>query len=171
MLCGILPLRHLVWRGTGGHRSIPHQAGRQGQYCATHLSRMYASCPGLAIDAAHVRVTVPSCHALWGSFVDTPQVLVCQLYRHSSGILLQVLAPFSTGDRHDVLSLVQQPRQRELARLNALLLRYFPDSFDQLQVLLKVLALEAGGIAAVVVLHHGLQAPDLPREESPAQGG
>src|SRR5215212_1165915 len=97
---------------------------------------MSASCPALAVDAAHVGVTVPG----------------RQLYRRRSGILLQVLAPFSTGDRHDVLSLVQQPRQRELARLNALLLRYLPDSFDQLQVLLEVLALKAGGIAAVVVL-------------------
>src|SRR5919199_212623 len=107
---------------------------------------------GSAVDAAHVGVTIPGCHALWGGFVDTPQVLIRQLYRRRSGILLQVLAPFSTRDRHDVLSLVQQPRQRELTRLNALLLRYLPDSFDQLQVLLEVLALEAGGIAAVVVL-------------------
>src|SRR5215217_1463653 len=106
---------------------------------------MSASCPALAVDAAHVRVTIPGCHALRGGFVDARQVLVCQLYRRRSGILLQVLAPFSTGDRHDVLSLVKQPRERELARRNALLLRYLPDLVYQLQVLLEVLTLEARG--------------------------
>src|SRR4028118_721375 len=109
---------------------------------------MYASCTALAVDAAHVGVTVPGCHALRGGFVDAPQVLVRQLYLRRSGILLQVLAPFGTGDRHDVLSLVQQPRERELARRNALLVRYLPDLGYQLQVLLEVLAPEAGGVSA-----------------------
>jgi thioredoxin reductase (NADPH) len=65
-------------------------------------------------------------------FVYAPEVLLSERYVYSSGVLLQVLAAFGTGNRDDVLTLVQKPRQCELTRHDALLGGDLLDSLDQL---------------------------------------
>jgi hypothetical protein len=46
-------------------------------------------------------------------FVYAHEVLLSERYVYSGGVLLQVLATFGAGNRDDVLTLVQKPRQRK----------------------------------------------------------
>ena len=46
-------------------------------------------------------------------FVYAHEVILSERYVYSGGVLLQVLATFGAGNRDDVLTLVQKPRQRK----------------------------------------------------------
>src|SRR5712675_508473 len=74
------------------------------------------------------------------------------------------------GNRHDVVSLREHPRQRELRRGTLVLLRDFLDPRDQLEVLLEVLALKTRVLSPEIVLREIVDFLDLPREKSTAKG-
>jgi hypothetical protein len=77
----------------------------------------------LAVDRSHERLVVVLTRgdAFGCDFVYAPEVLLSERYVYSGGVLLQVLAAFSTGNRDDILTLVQKPRQCALTRHEALL--------------------------------------------------
>jgi hypothetical protein len=60
------------------------------------------------------------------------------------GVLLQPGDPPGAGDRHDVVALGEQPRERHLCWSRANLGRYRLDRRDDAQVLLQVLLRETG---------------------------
>src|SRR5712671_2779863 len=74
------------------------------------------------------------------------------------------------GNRHDVVSLREHPRQRELRRGTLVLLRDFLDPRDQLEVLLEVLALKARVLSPEIVLREVVDFLDMSREKSTAEG-
>jgi hypothetical protein len=59
-----------------------------------------------------------------------------------------VLGP---GDRDNVLTLRQQPGQRQLRRSALFPLRNILYSLDQVQIFLEVFALETGRVAPVII--------------------
>src|SRR5215203_7476233 len=88
----------------------------------------------LAVDRSHERLVVALTRgdAFGCDFVYAPEVLLSERYVYSSGVLFQVLAAFGTGNRDDVLTLVQKPRQCELTQHDAVLGGDLLDSLDQL---------------------------------------
>ena len=56
---------------------------------------------------------------------------------HRRCVLFEVLAPLGAGDGHDVLALVQEPGERELAGGYALLVCHLPHAIYELQVFSK----------------------------------
>jgi len=88
----------------------------------------------LAVDRSHERLVVALTRgdAFGCDFVYAPEVLLSERYVYSRGVLLQVLAAFGTGNRDDVLTLVQKPRQCELTQHDAVLGGDLLDSLDQL---------------------------------------
>lgn len=83
---------------------------------------------------------------------DLLLLLARQLHVQRPQVLLQVLDLLGAGDRDDVVALRQQPRQRQLARRDLLLLRQRRDAVHQLQVLGEVLLGEARRDEAEVAL-------------------
>ena len=67
-------------------------------------------------------------------------------------VLLEVLDALRARDRHDVLALVQQPRERQLRRRAVELGGDLLEALDPRQVALAVSALEARQARAEVVL-------------------
>ena len=75
-----------------------------------------------------------------------------------------------SGDGHDVLALRQYPSERELRWRAAFFLRQHFHLVHQPQILLEVLALKAGRVAAIVVRIKVVDAFDLPRQEPASEG-
>jgi hypothetical protein len=88
-----------------------------------------------------------------------------------SHILLQVAAAFCAWDRHDVVALGQQPGNRELASSRPLLVGQPLQLCHHSQVAGKVLALEAGKVAAQVVRREVVGAGELPGQQAAAERG
>src|SRR5438128_4891966 len=107
--------------------------------------------------------------ALRRHLVDATQVVLGQLHPHRSRVLLQVLALLGAWDGHDVLSLREQPRERELRRSAALLRRDLAHPLHELQVPLEILPLEPRVVAPVVVRRQVLVPLEAPGEEPTAE--
>lgn len=69
----------------------------------------------------------------------------------SGDVLLQMIEPARTGDRHDVLALVDDPGERKLGGRHALLLGEALQLFDQRGIGVEVLRLEARQRAPEIV--------------------
>src|SRR5215210_1342413 len=82
-----------------------------------------------AVYGAHLFlvVAVTGDRAAGDGLLDAPQVLVGERYVCRSGVLLQALAAFGTGDGDYVVALVEQPGEGELSRRRALLVGDLPD--------------------------------------------
>lgn len=78
------------------------------------------------------------------SLINLLQLLSGQLYVQCTYVLFQILRPFRSRDRHDVLPLLQQPGQRKLRGLAALPGSNLLDAFHQIQILLEIIPLETG---------------------------
>src|SRR5207302_1399469 len=126
---------------------------------------------GLQVHPLHGGGRVPRARgdALRGHLVDATQVVLGQLHPHRSRVLLQVLALLGAWDGHDVLSLREQPRERELRRSAALLRRDLAHPLHELQVPLEILTLEPRMVAPVVVRRQVLVPLEAPGEEPAAE--
>src|SRR5712691_1799143 len=96
-----------------------------------------------AVDGPHAtfRIARARSHALGGDRFDPSQVLRAELNSRGPDVFLQVAAPLGPGNRHDVLTLGQQPRERELGGRAPLLSRHLLHPRDEIQVLREVRAL------------------------------
>jgi hypothetical protein len=105
-----------------------------------------------AVDDGHVPLVV----ALAGRRreVVQPFDLPCaQLDAVGGGVLLDTRDPLGSGDRRDVVALLEQPGQRHLRRCGTRLGGDGLDLIDYTQITLEVLAAEARvGFAPVVVV-------------------
>src|SRR3954467_9340201 len=72
-------------------------------------------------------------------------------------------------NRHDVVSLGQHPRQRELGGGAFVLLGDLFNSADQIQVLLKIFTLKAWVVLSEIFVWEIAEALDLARQESAAE--
>src|SRR5580658_2922704 len=88
------------------------------------------------------------------------------MHIQSANILLEIGSPFRTGDRHDVLTLRENPGQSQLRSLAALLPGKLFDPLHQMEIALEILALEARGHAAKVVRSQVVELLDLPGEKA-----
>ena len=113
------------------------------------------------MDAAARRLAVHRLHsalviALAGGgarrqdLLEPFQVFVGQLHLQGADVLVEVADVLGAGDRDDVLALRQDPGQCELRGVAPLLLRQSFDLFDELQVLLEILALEPRMVLAEI---------------------
>src|SRR6185295_1436128 len=84
-------------------------------------------------------------------------------------VLLEVGTPLRPRDGDDVRALREHPGEGELSRRAALLGGDRLDTRDEVQVALKVVALEARRHAAIVVGRQILEATDLAGEETPSE--
>src|SRR5712691_11770717 len=102
------------------------------------------------VDGPHAALGIARTRgdALGGDLVDAPQVLRAELHGHGPGVLLQVAPPLGPGNRHDVLALGQQPRERELRWRAPLLPCQLLYARDEIQVLRAVRTLAARVVAA-----------------------
>ena len=73
------------------------------------------------------------------------------------------------GNRDDVVTLREQPCERELRGRAALLLRDLPDLLDDVQVLLEVVALKARVVATEVACRQLLRLREATGEEAAAE--
>src|SRR3989475_10509698 len=101
--------------------------------------------------------------------VDRRQVLGRERDRERARVLLEVRPPLGPRDGDDVLALREHPGERELRGLAALARREPLEVAHEVEILLEVLALEAGREAAVVVGREVLEALDLPGQEAPPE--
>src|SRR5215203_5009585 len=124
---------------------------------------------GLSVNSAHIRVALTGSGTLWGSLVYALELLVGKRDTSRGGVLLQIFAALGARDRHDILSLVQQPCQGKLAGGYAFFVRYLFDPIDQLQVFLEVPALEARRGAPEVALRQVLESLNLSGQEAASQ--
>ncbi len=69
-------------------------------------------------------------------------------------------------DRHDVVTLCQHPRQRELRRRALVLLCDFLDSRDQPEIVSEVLSLKARVLSPEIVLRQIIDLLDLSSKKS-----
>ena len=60
-----------------------------------------------------------------------------------SDIFLQILSPLRSRNRHNIASFRKDPGERELRRRALFLLRDLAQTFDDIQVALKILSLES----------------------------
>src|SRR5205807_9752992 len=120
-------------------------------------------------DGGHVRVAIAGGPARRSCLVEPRELVVGELDLARRDVLLKVSPAFGPGDRNDVLPLVEYPRQRELRRGDALLLREVPDGVDDREVALEVLALEAGIVTAEIAFRDVLGRAKATREEASPQ--
>src|SRR3712207_1587144 len=124
---------------------------------------------GSSVNWAHIRISLTGGGTLWGNLVYAPELFVGERDSDRGDVLLQIFAAFGARDRHDILSLMQQPCQGKLAGGYAFFVRYLFDPIDQLQVLLEVLALKARRGAPEVTLRQVLDPLDSPGQEAAPQ--
>src|SRR3954468_10852306 len=107
----------------------------------------------LSVDGLHAprRIPLPRRDPLRRHLVYLLQVGRSDLDLEGRQVLVEVLPPLGAEERHDILALRRDPGQRELARAALLPPGDLLHPCDQVEVLLEILALEAGMIAAVVV--------------------
>src|SRR5512132_4255788 len=146
-------------RGPGRTRSHPPLRG-QGTACKPGLART-----GLRPHRPR-RVPGPGGGALGEYRLDGFQVFPREPYLQRAEVLLEILPPLGSRDGHDVVPLRHHPRQGQLPGRAPLLPRERSDLLHQLQILLERLTLEAGVVAAEVVLPEISRGADLAGEES-----
>src|SRR6185295_8033721 len=83
--------------------------------------------------------------------VDPLEVARAQRDRERAQVFFEIAAALGPGDRQDVVALRQEPRQRELTGLHALLLRDLLDPMDERKVVVEVLLLKPRMLAAAIV--------------------
>lgn len=129
--------------------------------------RIAGSAQTSAIHGAHHvwRVAIARRHVEGECGVQNSELRRRQPNSERADVLVKILAPLGTGDRHDVVALRQHPRQRQLRRRTADLGSQGPDLIDQGQIAREVLALETRRRASVVVGSEILGALD-PRKRS-----
>src|SRR3989449_2834661 len=125
-----------------------------------------------AVDGPHAafRIVRARGHALGGDRFDPSQILRAELNSRGPDVFLQVAASLGPGNRHHVLTLGQQPRERELGGRAPLLSRQLLHPRDEIQVLREVRALEARVVAAPIVLRQVVERLEPPREEPSPDG-
>ena len=89
------------------------------------------------------RVARPRRCASGDSFVDSGQIAGRKLDLHRAHIFFQVVPSLCSRYGDDLVTLGQDPRQRELSRRAVLLAGNLLDAVDQLQIPGKVLTLKA----------------------------
>src|SRR5215203_619375 len=124
---------------------------------------------GLSVNGAHIRISLTGSGTLWGNLVYARELLVGKRDSDRGDVLLQIFSALGAWDRHDILSLMQQPCQGKLAGGYAFFVRYLFDPIDQLQVLLEVLALKARRGAPEVALRQVLEPLDSLGQEATPQ--
>src|SRR5215211_8671558 len=124
---------------------------------------------GLSVNGAHIRISLTGSGTLWGNLVYARELLVGKRDSDRGDVLLQIFSALGAWDRHDILSLVQQPCQGKLAGGYAFFVRYLFDPIDQLQVLVEVLALEARRGAPEVAFRQVLESLNLPGQKAAPQ--
>lgn len=93
-----------------------------------------------------------------------------QAHLQGTNIFLEILDLRRAGNGEDIITLSQQPCQRQLARRDALLLSNFAEGIDDLEVEREVLLAEAWCPSAEVILGEVVWRLDTAREEASAEG-
>ena len=107
--------------------------------------------PWSAVDDGHVRFVVAPAGG-WRQVAEPLELVATELDSVGGGVFLDAGDPPGTGNRGDVVALGEQPGQRDLRRCGAGLGGDGLNLVDDGQVVLEVLAGEAGvGLAPVVV--------------------
>src|SRR5438445_1738541 len=117
-----------------------------------------------AVDGAHVGVALAGGRSFRGRGVDPLQVFRAEAELESGGVFLQVVAALGARDGDDVGTPGEEPGQGQLAGCGVLLTGDLLDAVDEPEVLLEVLALEAGRVAAVIVGGQVLEAAEAAGE-------
>ena len=104
----------------------------------------------LPIHQSHVRVAVAGRYPFRRHLVDSRHLFGRQLHIDGSRVLFEMRDRFAARDRHDVVTAVQQPRDGELRRRDALLFRDPLDLFHEREILREVLALKSRRVAPIV---------------------
>lgn len=97
------------------------------------------------------------------------EIIRGQLNLQCAKILLHPVQALRSRDRHDMLTLGQQPGQRKLCWSAAFLRGHFPDQSDNLKILVEVLSLEPRIMTAVIIRRQVIEALDLTGQEAAAQ--
>src|SRR6266849_10637214 len=84
-------------------------------------------------------------------FIQATQVVLRQFQIHCGGVFLKILAALRAGDGDNVVTLRQHPRERQLGWLASFFARDLFDFFHEIEILLKVFALEAWRGTAIVI--------------------
>ena len=100
---------------------------------------------------------------------DLLYILLRKLHLQSRDILLHILNLLCARNRNNILTLRRQPRERQLARRAALLIREGLEAVDQHQVLTEIFRAEAGGDATEVVGRKVVGTLDLARQKAAAE--
>ena len=125
----------------------------------------------LSIDSLHcgLRVARACCYASRRDLINAAQVFSRQLHFERTDILLQILASLCARYGHDVFALRQHPRECELGRFASLLRRQLLNTFYQFKIFLEILALKAGGAAALIVWRQIVELLYLARKKTTSQ--
>ena len=129
-------------RGVNGRPEYVHKS------CEASLKRLGIEVIDLyyqhRVDQLHhlLGVALAGCSPVWKCLVDAKQVIHCELHIHGAGILFQVLSPLGSRDWNDVLALRQYPRKGQLGRCAFFFFCKLLNFGDEIDVLLKVLALK-----------------------------
>src|SRR5579871_984869 len=115
------------------------------------------------------RITRSGGYAYRGGGSNPRPILWREVNLQSPDILLQIGHPFRARNGDNIVPLRQHPGQRQLRRLAAFLQSNLFDPGDEFQILLEVLALETGIVAAEIVLRQILELLELPGEKSSPQ--
>ena len=105
----------------------------------------------LAVDGAHIGIPRARSRALRRCIRDARELGGAKRHRGRRDVLFQVLAFFGSRNRHDIISLGEEPGDRELRGRDALLRGDLADAIDEPEILREVLALKAWVIAARIV--------------------
>ena len=96
-------------------------------------------------------VALTTSSALRGDLFQTAQIVGGKVYAEGCDVFFQILAALRAGNGNDIVALRQQPGKSELPRSTFLFLRYKLDSSDEIEILLKIFALETRRKSAIVV--------------------
>jgi hypothetical protein len=102
-------------------------------------------------------------------FVDAPQIVGGEFHVQGGDVFFQIIAAFGTGDGDDVVAFGKQPGQGELTRSAVLFFGQLFNTRDEIEILLKVFALEAWRKAAIVIFAEVLEFFDLACQEPTAE--
>src|SRR5688572_22414908 len=122
----------------------------------------------LNIDPMHISAARPGNRIRAKNLIQPREILLVQFDFGGLDVLFQVIACLVAWDRDDVVSLRHQPRQSQLRRGNAFLLR---DPFklrQQLEIAFEIAGLKARMIvSAIAVAHVALPVHDTGKKSAP----
>src|SRR5208282_444932 len=115
--------------------------------------KLLPSQPTSRVDQMHhlFRIARSRGGARGKDFVQTAQVIRSQFQIHRRGVFLEILTPLRAGDGDNVVTLRQHPGERQLCRLTFFFARDLFHFLYQIQILLKVFALEARRQTAIII--------------------